>query len=119
MQCKECKVEFSPVNSMQLYCCAACRVTANNKRKCATVRKQQVLYDRECAICATPFSTYRKQKVCCSRNCSEQFHRQQTLQNYYKRKEEMKKPSDLVRISLLAREAGISYGQYVQKECWK
>ena len=114
MKCKECNQEFSPVNLTQVYCCVGCRITANHRRKCAAVRSQQTLYQRECTICDTPFSTYRGQKVCCSRSCSEQFHRQQTLRNYHKRKEEVKQLSSLAKISKLAREAGMTYCEYVK-----
>lgn len=73
---------------------------------------------KKCAICGRCFITNKMKVVCCSPECQKKRNKQ--LQNearrkYVSQKEPKKKTKTLAELSVEARAAGMTYGQYVAK----
>lgn len=73
---------------------------------------------KKCAVCGKHFITNRSRVVCCSPECQKK--RDKELQSaanrkYVSQKETKKKEKTLAELSVEARAAGMTYGQYVAK----
>ncbi|MBO5068993.1 MAG: hypothetical protein J6C37_01315 [Roseburia sp.] len=71
---------------------------------------------KKCSICGKHFITNKSRVVCCSPECQKK--RNKEIQNearrkYVSQKEPKKKKKTLEEISVEARAAGMTYGQYV------
>ena len=96
--CPHCKKEFERTNNAQKYCSESCRIQA------IILRKKRF---GKCAFCGkkTEFSEFGKY---CSEEC-----RQKAVS--MPRRIRMRKPRiSLEEVARLSREAGLTYGRYVQ-----
>lgn len=100
--CPICKKEFVREVNSQVYC-SACRKASKKKPKPKIMKKFS------CNWCGKDFESYRKKKYCCS-TC-----RAFANGRKYIRPSKQTKKLSLEEIAILSREAGLSYGQYVQK----
>lgn len=73
---------------------------------------------RLCEICKQPFLAYRSNQLYCSKPCANRAAYLR-LRNIYpvhtEQKKKEKRKSQVAEINRLAREAGMSYGQYTAK----
>ena len=73
---------------------------------------------KKCVVCGKHFISTNSKVVCCSQECQKKRNKQ--LQNearrkYVSQKEPKKKTKTLAELSVEARAAGMTYGQYVAK----
>lgn len=75
---------------------------------------------RQCVICSTEFEPKSYQQICCSKECSKEHQHIRARWNNKIRSEKQKKEKakkkkklSLTQINKLAREKGMSYGQYI------
>ncbi len=103
--CPVCNKEFITDKNAKKYCSAKCRRKANNQSA-----KKTTLREFSCAWCGDSFMSVRRKKYC-SKDC-----RLYANGRLIKRKNIRKGPAlSLEQVAILSREAGLSYGQYVQK----
>ena len=77
-----------------------------------------MLYKRVCPICGAHFEHVRR--VYCSDECSRKGYLLKIKESHDRKREEAKaklrrKPSSITEVVLAAREAGMTYGQYVME----
>lgn len=102
--CPICGKEFVTDKNAKRYCSVKCRKKANSKPKPMTVK------EFECNWCGKKFLSERRKKYCC-KEC-----RLYANGRLIKRKKVKQAPVlSLDQVAILSREAGLSYGQYVQK----
>ncbi len=105
LSCPVCNREFTTDQNAKKYCSAKCRRKANAQRA-----NKNSLREFSCAWCGESFMSVRRKKYC-SKEC-----RLYANGRLVKRKKTFKKPElSLSQVAFLSREAGLSYGQYVQK----
>ena len=105
LHCPVCNNEFTTDKNAKKYCSAKCRRKAN-----ALTAKMNTLKELSCAWCSDTFMSLRRKKFC-SKEC-----RLYANGRLSQRKKRAKEPSlTLSQVALLSREAGLSYGKYVQK----
>lgn len=101
--CPVCGKEFITDKNASKYCSVKCRRTANAPASQSGERTFS------CAWCGEDFVSHRQRKYCCS---------QCRINAYNKTPRKRKKlctPSlTITQVALLSRQAGLSYGQYVQ-----
>lgn len=80
------------------------------------------IYQKECLVCGTPFECGRRDKECCSPECTYKIKRQRSME--YNRRMAAKRrlekemlqitgnKESLAEFNAKARAAGMSYGQY-------
>lgn len=103
--CPICGVEFETDKNSKKYCSEKCRRKANNQPA-----KKNALREFSCSWCGDSFLSVRRKKYCC-KEC-----RLYANGRLIKRKKVSKAPAlTLEQVAILSREAGLSYGQYVQK----
>ncbi len=104
--CPVCNKEFVTDKNAKKYCSAKCRRKANNQ-----TAKKNTLREFFCAWCGESFLSMRRKKYC-SKEC-----RLYANGRLIKRKKNTAKGPSLTieQVAILSREAGLSYGQYVQK----
>ena len=103
--CPVCNKEFTTDKNAKKYCSARCRrVFATRKARKDSLREFQ------CAWCGDTFLSDRRKKYC-SKECSLYANGRITR----KKKKPTKPELSLEQVAILSREAGLSYGQYVQK----
>ena len=102
--CPVCNKEFTTDKNAKKYCSAKCRRKANAQR----IAKNK-LVEFMCAWCGESFLSARRKKYCCSQ-C-----RLYANGRLVKRKKVTKPALSIEQVAILSREAGLSYGQYVQK----
>lgn len=104
--CKNCGVKFFSENNAQKHCCVECRkeYTKNNREK-------NNLKTIICKYCGQAFNTLRKCAYC-SKECRDRANGRAKKSSRSMRK---KPPVPLAEINRLARECGLSYGEYVRK----
>lgn len=103
--CITCGKEFVPSANCQKHCCEACR----RKAYAATIKANRT-QKFVCSWCGTTFEAEQKRKYCTA-DC-------RLKANARKRRVPKKKPKPtytLSKVALLAREAGMTYGEYVAK----
>lgn len=111
------------------YCSYTCRCDARNKMNRERVKIGKQFYNVTCEICGKVFSTNKSLKVTCSPECKQERHKLMVRKNNRVRREaiqngtlpkpkrkKQKKVETLAEVQRKAREAGMSYGQYVQAE---
>jgi len=100
--CPVCGKEFTTDKNAAKYCSAKCRRKANAPIPQATERTFT------CMWCGSTFKSDRQKKYC-SAECRINSYRKNT----FKRKQP--EPSlSLAQVAILSRQAGLSYGRYVQ-----
>jgi len=105
LHCPVCNKEFVTDKNAKKYCSAKCRRKANNQ-----VAPKNTLREFSCAWCGESFMSVRRKKYC-SKDC-----RLYANGRLIKRPKVRKGPVlSLEQVAILSREAGLSYGQYVQK----
>ena len=101
--CPRCGKEFETESNAQKYCSAKCRRAANKYKKPKKVEKYT------CSWCGKDFLSERRKKYC-SKEC------RLFVNGRLKKREVQSKPAlSIEEVAVLSREAGMSYGQYVQK----
>ena len=101
--CLECGKEFETVNNRQKYCCEICR------------RKHGKIYDPlgerifKCQYCGKEFTSNQRKKYCCAEHGIK-------ANNKKRYKKKMHQSTSLSEVARLAREQGLTYGQYMQRE---
>lgn len=101
--CPHCGVEFMRGTNAQVYCSVKCRRAANKKPKPKKIEKYK------CDWCGEEFLSERRKKYC-SKEC------RLFVNGRLKKREVQSKPSlSIEEVAVLSREAGMSYGEYVQK----
>ena len=105
LHCPVCNKEFYTDKNAKKYCSAKCRRKANAERA-----KKYNLREFLCAWCGETFLSVRRKKYCC-KEC--RLYANGKL--IKKRKAQPKPLLSLEQVAVLSREAGLSYGQYVQK----
>lgn len=106
LQCPVCGKEFTTDQNAKKYCSARCRRKANQLKA-----RKDVLQEYSCAWCGDTFLSMRRKKYC-SKECRLYANGRITR----RKKEEPIIPAlSLSQVALLSREAGLSYGKYVQK----
>lgn len=70
-----------------------------------------------CEICGQPFLAYRNSQLYCSQPCRKRaaYNRLKDIYPVHKEQKKEKRKSQVAEINRLAREAGMSYGQYTAK----
>ena len=104
LHCPVCNKEFTTDKNAKKYCSAKCRRKANTQRA-----MKNNLREFMCAWCGETFMSARRKKYCC-KQC-----RLYANGRLVKRKKVTKPQLTLEQVAILSREAGLSYGQYVQK----
>ena len=105
LHCPVCNKEFETDKNAKKYCSAKCRRKANNQSA-----RKNTLREFFCGWCGDTFLSVRRKKYC-SKEC-----RLYANGRLVKRKKAKKAPTlSLEQVAILSREAGLSYGQYVQK----
>ena len=103
--CPVCNTIFETDKNAKKYCSAKCRRKANNQKAI-----KSTLREFSCAWCGDAFLSTRRKKYC-SKECRLYANGRLT-----KRKKSTKPVVlSLEQVAILSREAGLSYGQYVQK----
>ena len=76
---------------------------------------------KQCECCGEKFPASRRSVKYCSDTCRKRQAAERNKSSYNDRQEKKseKKPDRIVEINRLAREAGLSYGQYVAREYLK
>lgn len=111
------------------YCSFDCEDTARNERNKEYRKKgKKPMRNVECEICGKVFLTHLSHKVTCGRECQHERSKRLSRENGKLRREailngtlpkpERKKPKQkkvesIVELSRKAKEAGMSYGQYM------
>lgn len=108
--CEECGKEFEAKVAAQRYCCQKCRDI-----RYARIRGTGVEKTLTCEWCGKQFQSARKKKYC-SKQCRSSFN--SSIPDYIdvvpkRKKTKSKKENSLAKINALAKQAGLSYGQYV------
>ena len=105
LHCPVCNSEFTTDKNAKKYCSAKCRRKAN-----AQSAMINGMHKYSCSWCGGAFAAIRRKKYC-SKEC------RLYANGRLGKKPKMKKtPSfTLSQVARLSREAGLSYGQYVQK----
>jgi len=111
------------------YCSETCRCGARNKQNAERIKIGKKQYNVECEICGKVFMTNKSIKYTCSPECKQKRHNLMLRKNNQARREaikngtipkpvrkKQKKVETLAEVQRKAREAGMSYGQYVQAE---
>ena len=72
-------------------------------------------YTKNCKYCGNEFLTTNKNRIYCSRECSNNEIAKKKREKHKQEREllESKKQNNLVKINEAARAAGLSYGKYV------
>lgn len=105
LSCPVCNREFTTDKNAKKYCSAKCRRRAEAQRA-----KKNNLREFLCTWCGDSFMSQRRKKYCC-KEC-----RQYANGRIVRKSKKAEKPLlSLEQVALLSREAGLSYGQYVQK----
>ena len=105
LHCPVCNKEFVTDKNAKKYCSARCRRKANLQSA-----KKNTVKEFSCAWCGDTFVSMRRKKYC-SKEC-----RLYANGRLIKRKKVHSAPAlTLEQVAILSREAGLSYGQYVQK----
>lgn len=105
LHCPVCNREFTTDKNAKKYCSAKCRRKANAQRA-----RRNNLREFTCAWCGDSFLSLRRKKYC-SKECRLYANGRLT-----KSKKIHKAPAlSIEQVAVLSREAGLSYGQYVQK----
>lgn len=104
LYCPVCNTEFVTDKNAKKYCSAKCRRKANNQSA-----KKSTLREFLCAWCGDSFMSMRRKKYC-SKEC-----RLYANGRLIKRRVKKTPSLTLEQVAILSREAGLSYGQYVQK----
>lgn len=105
MQCPVCGKVFVRTHNAQKHCSAECRIKYYSQKKVKDHYRPPKMY--ECAWCGKFFDSDRKKKYCCD-ECR--------IKAYQKRPTRRKKPKlSLAEVNALAREEGLTYGQYFAK----
>jgi len=102
--CPVCNKEFTTDKNAKKYCSARCRRKANAQRA-----MKNNLREFMCAWCGETYMSPRRKKYC-SKEC-----RLYANGRLISRKKVTKPTLSLEQVAILSREAGLSYGQYVQK----
>lgn len=100
-KCACCGIEFETERNAKKYCSVKCRAKFNKKQ--ARIKMKTCT----CNWCGIVFETEKKRKYC-SEDC-------RMIANRRKKNKALKHNKSIEQIAKLAREAGLSYGQYVQK----
>lgn len=106
LKCLGCGTNFVRKKSAQKYCSAKCRKKQYTKPHVIEKYKQPKMF--ECAWCGIFFETDHKEDYC-SEECRIK------AGNRKNRRRKSQKTIKLEQVAKLAREAGLSYGQYVAK----
>ena len=101
--CPRCGKEFETESNAQKYCSAKCRRAANRKPKPKKVEKYK------CNWCGKEFLSARRKKYC-RKECMLYANSRLKV-----RETKPKKVMSIEEVAKLSREAGLTYGQYVQK----
>lgn len=105
LHCPVCNKEFTTDKNAKKYCSARCRRIFSSRKA-----KKDKLREFLCGWCGETFHSDRRKKYCC-KEC-----RLYANGRLGKRKKTAQKPHfSLEQVALLSREAGMSYGNYVQK----
>lgn len=122
--CKECGKEFIPEAHNQLFCTKECRIEYNNTKRRGYPAG---VFEKKCQQCGKLFTTKKFTKSFCSRRCCgiyynhfTQEHSDELTATEKAKKAKYEATSEaLVNVALEAREAGMSYGKYVQAQFLK
>lgn len=106
LKCPVCGKEFTTDKNAKKYCSARCRRKANAQKA-----KKSVMDEITCAWCGDTFLTMRRKRYC-SKECRLYANGRITRR---KKREPQAPALTLSQVALLSREAGLSYGKYVQK----
>lgn len=105
LTCPFCGEDFVREQVAQKFCSARCRQSYYAKKEIKNKYREPKVY--VCAWCGRAFESDRKKKYCCD-DCR--------IRAYDQRPRKRKKPKlTLEQVALLSGEAGLSYGQYVEK----
>jgi hypothetical protein len=104
--CPLCQNEFVTGQNAQVYCSARCRRGMYAKQR----REKQSSRKFTCAYCGVIFEADKKRKYCCE-DCRLKMNGRRLA----KPKARKKASLSLEQVAKLSREAGMSYGEYVQK----
>lgn len=107
-KCVACGKEFTPNRGKQIYCSAECRIKRNsNKRKIECTQRKFI-----CQYCKKVFVSKMKKKYCSFECCTKANTKTKTKT----RRRITAFPSlSIEQINKLAREQGLTYGQYMTK----
>ncbi len=103
--CPVCGIEFTTEKNAMKYCSPTCRRKASRSTENSGVR------NFTCECCGKEFKSERRRKYCSTQCCRTSNSRQrQKFSNI-----NSGVTLSLAQVALLSREAGLSYGEYVQK----
>lgn len=77
--CLTCGKVFIAKDNRVKYCSAECRYRywRPGKKSMTKIKKETVVYNKQCAICGADFSTILPQQIYCSELCAKAAHKQQ------------------------------------------
>lgn len=108
------------------YCSDFCRTEAANEIKRERTKTGKRSYNVECEICGKIFLTSRSINKTCGKECYYERQKKIKKEQYYRKKEEksnneppkqrkkQKKVETLTQVQRKAREAGMTYGKYME-----
>ena len=111
-QCPCCGNKFTTAYGMKIYCSPSCsvegqKIKAAGRKKGMQPKALPKEITKVCINCGNEFKTSAHKQKYCSPAC---------MQEMRKKSKKQKKILSISEIAVLARESGMSYGQYVQKE---
>lgn len=119
--CKECGKEFTPEAHNQLFCTKECRIEYNNTQRRGYPAG---VFEKKCQQCGKLFTTKKFTKSFCSKRCGGIYYNhfthehsdEMTAAEKVKKAKYEAASGALVDTAVEAREAGMSYGEYVAKK---
>lgn len=107
-KCAACGKEFTPNRGKQIYCSAKCRIKQSNMREKLSAPERKFT----CQYCKKVFVSKMKKKYCSFECCTKANIKTKTKT----RRRTTAFPSlSIEQINKLAREQGLTYGQYMAK----
>lgn len=111
--CPECGKEFTAKSNRQIYCSAKCCNKFNHKLN------QIHVTSYTCAHCGKAFKSNQRKKYCSYECCVKANTKTKKRRTIYSNKAQKSRktfmPLSLPQINKLAREQGLTYGQYMAK----
>jgi hypothetical protein len=112
-KCKFCGNSFATRHSTQLYCCKSCSSQAFADLKAELATGEAITHRLKCNFCGKPF-TNKRRKSYCSNECRLMANGRCARPKPKDKKAEKPKVS-IAEVCVLARQQGLTYGQYVAK----
>lgn len=124
IKCAYCEKEFISHHKRQIYCSKRCKDIASRIKRGVKCNTNEEPYYKVCAVCGTPYETFREASVTCSTECAKEYHRKrpykrrpgQVSWEEYNEKRKATKEERLQRIDLIRHIAAVG-NLKIEREC--